>query len=640
MLTSNSLLSALRRTQLELLKNQEQISSTKSVNRPSDAPSKASAILSVQRQLEARDQHGRNLDHAAAVLDNTDAALADATELLIEARSIASSQVGIGSSADTRKNQAAVIDAQLQALIDIANRKYQEVSLFGGRYNPKNGSAFVERFGGVQYLGERGNLGADAGLDRELGFNSNGVDAFSALSTRVSSQVDLDPQATAATRLADINGAQNAGYRPGSVVLTVDATAVSVDLTDAETLGDVLTRINDAIAGVDPTAGSLAVSGTGFALTAAAGHTITIAEQSGGQAAADLGLEITATAATTAGGDVDPLVTSSTTLASFGITFDAASGMLITQDSTSKVADFSACNTVQDMQNVIDALDLGVRLEINETQTGFNLVSEVSGVNFSVGENGGSTAADLGLRTFNLDTELSDFRYGNGISNPTGDDFEVQLHDGSSFRVDIGGATTVQEVITAITNAATTAGLTVGAPGAAGTDFNIGLATTGNGFALEDGTAGGADFRVMQLGESLAADNLGIYTNAVASSSIDGADNAQVRVESVFAHLMALRDALTGDDSAGITVAGGAIETDVEKLAKARADVGVRAQRVEQQKQRSSELEIAEKTLLSGLQDADLTEVITRFTQLQQQLQASLQVGAQNLQLSLMDFLR
>jgi len=47
-----------------------------------------------------------------------------------------------------------------------------------------------------------------------------------------------------------------------------------------------------------------------------------------------------------------------------------------------------------------------------------------------------------------------------------------------------------------------------------------------------------------------------------------------------------------------------------------------------------------EKTTLSDLQDADLTEVITRFTQLQTQLQASLRVGAQNLQLSLLDFLR
>lgn len=44
--------------------------------------------------------------------------------------------------------------------------------------------------------------------------------------------------------------------------------------------------------------------------------------------------------------------------------------------------------------------------------------------------------------------------------------------------------------------------------------------------------------------------------------------------------------------------------------------------------------------MFSNLQDADLTEIITRFTQLMQQLEGSLSVGAQNLRLSLLDFLR
>jgi flagellin-like hook-associated protein FlgL len=51
-------------------------------------------------------------------------------------------------------------------------------------------------------------------------------------------------------------------------------------------------------------------------------------------------------------------------------------------------------------------------------------------------------------------------------------------------------------------------------------------------------------------------------------------------------------------------------------------------------------MKLAEQSLLSGLQDADVTEVITRFTQLQQQLQASMQAGAQNLHLSFLDYLR
>jgi len=75
-------------------------------------------------------------------------------------------------------------------------------------------------------------------------------------------------------------------------------------------------------------------------------------------------------------------------------------------------------------------------------------------------------------------------------------------------------------------------------------------------------------------------------------------------------------------------------------LARTRADVGTRAQRTEQQQQRTQDLMTSERTFLSEIRDTDLTEAITRLLQLQQQLQASLSVGASNLQLSLLDFLR
>jgi flagellar hook-associated protein 3 FlgL len=78
----------------------------------------------------------------------------------------------------------------------------------------------------------------------------------------------------------------------------------------------------------------------------------------------------------------------------------------------------------------------------------------------------------------------------------------------------------------------------------------------------------------------------------------------------------------------------------IDLLAKTRGEVGIRAQRVEKEQERSEQLGITETSLLTDLEDADLTEVITRFTQLQTQLQATMQAGAQNLRLSLLDFLR
>lgn len=642
LLSSDRLLASLRRTQAELLTGQDQISTGLKVTKPSDAPSDTSAILKLQGKLEARDQYEQNLQFAINLLNNTDQGLADAFIMMQESHDIASSQIGVGSTAQERESQSHVIDAKIKGLVEIANRQIQGVALFGGRRSTGEEPVFIETLGGIRYLGSEDNLAADVGLDEPLTFNTNGHAAFGALSARVKGEIDLDPQATTTTLLSQVNGAQGFGVRKDSVVVTIDGTAVPVDLATADTLGDVATRVNNAINGVDPTAGTISVGTSGLSLTANPAHTISISNLGTGQTASDLGIAVSATATTVAGSDIDPKLTQLTALTDLGVPVDLASGLKITQGNQTKIADFSTATTIQDVINVVDQLALGLRMEINADGTGLNLVSEVSGLELSVGENaGGTTASDLGVRSFDVSTQLSDFSHGIGVASETGtDDFAFHLHDGTSFNVNIDGVTTVGELITAIQNAATGVGLTVGAPGTGGTDFNLGLASDGNGLLFEDGTAGTNDFHVTQLGLSLAATDLGIYLNAGNGNTIQGQDVAKVRVENVFTHMIALRDSLVNNDSRGITFAGGGLESDLEVVTRARADVGVRSQRVEQQQERSANLKISEQVLLSQMRDTDMTEAITTFTQLQQQLQASLLVGSQNLQLSLLNFLR
>lgn len=643
LLTSNNLLSSLRRTQIKMFEAQNQLATGLRVNTPSQAPASTAAILSLQAQQEIREQHENNLQFAIGLANNIDHDLNEAHNIVIFAKNIASGQIGAGSNKDTRQTESHNIDAQIQQLLQIANQEVQGIALFGGRRSTQiGGSSFVEELGGIRYVGSTEDLEADVGFNYTLGLNTNGQAAFGALSARVKSTIDLNPQATAATRLANVNGTQNFGARLGTIQIDVDSTVVSVDLTTADTLGDVATRVNDAINSVDPTAGSLAVTTSGFALTANAGHTISINDQINGQTASDLGIVLSATAATVNGLDVNPKLSELTQLSALGVAVDLVSGLKITQGNQTKTADFSTANTVQDMINTVSRLQLGLRLEINETATGFNLVSEVSGIELSVGENaGGTTATDLGLRTFGVDTQLADFQHGLGIGNVLGqDDFAFQLHDGRTFNVNIDGVTTVGGLITAIQTAATTAGLTVGSPGTAGTDFNVGLVSDGNGFFFEDGTAGANDFKVTQLGTSLTATDLGIYSNAGSGNSITGADLSKVRVDSVFTHLIALRDSLVLDDSRGITLAGGNLDNVTNSLTQIRAQIGVRSQQLESLQERSGQLKIAEQVFLSELRDTDLADAITRLTQLQQQLQASMLAGSQSQQLSLLNFLR
>lgn len=637
--SSDAMLANLRRTQMALFDTQDHL--YKRVLRPSDDPGAAASILHLQNLLQRRDTQERNLSHAAGVLDNTDAALNDLHEVLLKARDDAASQIGAGSDDATRSTIAAVLDEALRAAQEIANRSYQYVNLFGGNQAFGGGVIQETTLGGMRYTGATSNLLLDVGLDRPVAVNTNGIEAFGQLTARVRSEIDLDPQALAATRLADLRGALGEGVRLGSVQLSVNGSPMSVDLSTADTLADVAAILDQAIADLGGTS-TVAVTGNGLSVNIAAGDTLAIADLGAGKTAADLGLVFTATPgpAATAPTDLNPRLTRLTTLASLGPAIDWASGLHITQGSTTKIADFSTAVTIEDLQNVIAQLDMGLRLEINDAGTGLNLVSDVSGVNLSIGENGGTTATDLGLRSFDLSTKLTDFNRGAGVETVAGQpDFRIELHDGTSFDVDVTGLTTVGQVITAIETAAAGAGLTVGV------DFVVGLAAVGNGLEITDNTAGGGAFRIYGQADSgqivsRAAEDLGIAFNAGAGATITSEDKATVRVESLFTHLQEIRDALLTPGGAGIEVALEKLEADIDRLVQARGSVGIRARQMDDATTRANALKLAEQSTLSALQDQDFTEMATRYSNLMTQLQANLQVTAASHQLSLLDFLR
>ncbi|MFW5682227.1 MAG: hypothetical protein ACOC1G_04400 [Phycisphaeraceae bacterium] len=309
LLKSDALLFQLQGTNRDLQSRLNEITTGRKINHASDEPSKVSSLQFLRQRLLEREQEEENLQHATGVLNLADQSLGEASEILRESHSLALSQIGVGSDADTRETESYVVDAQLQGLIDLANREFNGVGVFAGNSGAvADGPLFEEFLGGIRYRGTTDNLRLDVGAMGDEPFNSNGLEAFGALSTRVESEVDLDPQASAGVRLSEINGAQGEGFRTGTVRLSIDGTVVNVDLSDADTLGDVETRINDAITTTDPAAGGIALTGAGYELTANAGHTITIADVGSGQTAADLGIDVSATAATVAGGDVGLVV--------------------------------------------------------------------------------------------------------------------------------------------------------------------------------------------------------------------------------------------------------------------------------------------------------------------------------------------
>lgn len=636
-LSSQQALNRLQKTQRDIADAQEQISTGRAINRVSDDPAQVASVLLIERRLQEREQEARNLELATQTLNTADSALGEATNTLIEAKTIALSQIGVGSDADTRAAEALVIDAQLSALVDIANTQFNGVSVFGGNNGAALDNQVFESFlGGVRYIGSGQNLQTDVGAFSSQDFTSQGRTAFGLFEAKVNNGRDLDPQGTGTTPLTAIAGGTNNGYIPGTLNVTVNATEVTVDLGEADSFDDVATILTDAITTIAPGSGAVTAGAAGFVVTGNGGNTVTISDPPGTRTAASLGLDgVSSTGGVAqAGADLGVKITPLTALANLGAAIDFASGLTITQGEQVTTADFSGATNVQDLQNTISDLNLGLRLDIAEGGQGLEIVSTVAGLEFSVGENGGTTATDLGIHSYNGDTKLTDLRQGIGLLTAEGeDDLQINLHDGTSFAVNLDTATTVAEAIALIDAAAGAAGV---APG----DFSVGVPTAGTGLVATDNTAGGGDFIITNVGQSHAAEHLGILANAGASATITGTDTATRRIDNAFTDLIILRDSLKNNDESGITLASGQLEDDIDAVVSARAIVGVQAKRLEETRLRNEDQTVQEQSVLSNLKDADLTQVISRYQQLQLQLQASLQTSAQIQQLSLLDFLR
>jgi flagellar hook-associated protein 3 FlgL len=647
LLASRIALTGISGTNRELLRIQTQMSSALQFQRPSENAIGASAVLSLNEILERREQRIRNLGDASSTLNSVDTALGDVTDILQEAKVIGLAQVGTGSDEATRRTQAGVINSMLNSLVGIANRDRNGIHLFGGERTAAE--PMVSLLQGLRYTGVGKGKLLDTGLGGDLRVTMGADQAFGALSSRVQGDRDLDPSMTLATRLSSLNGANGLGVRPGSVEIEVNGVVTQIDLSDADSVGDVITRVSAVIQATDP--GAVVnidpVTGDRIAVTPSAGFTVVMRDSNSTATAGDLGLRGTyPPGVTTSGLDLNPRITPLTRLDSLtGLSLPLGQ-IQIRNGNQARIIDLSAVQTVQDFQNAVEVERIGVRVEISEDGTRLNVLNELSGTSMAIEEfSGNATATQLGIRSFSAGTLLSDFNDGRGVRQVTGvvdpitglpdparnTDFRVTLKDGRAFDVDIDGSFTVQDVLTRINAAATAAGVLPA-------EFAAQLVSVGNGIELVDSTVG-ASTVVFALNGSSAAADLGILGQSTGPSLV-GTDTSKVAVDSVFSHMIALRDALIANDTRGIEIAAAKLDEDLIRTASARADIGVRTQRVEDATTREGDLRIQDIALRSEIQDLDYAAAAGRFASLQQQLEAGLAVAARATSLSLLDFLR
>jgi len=622
------------RTQHGLLGVQNELASGKKLNSPSDNAGQAAIAQQLRKTLEQRQAYAGNLTRATGQLAEVDSSLGDVTALLQEAQTIASANVGSDVTAEQRTSAAAVIDSIYRQLLNLGNHQFEGSFIFGG--DRATDPPFVEQAGGVQFVGSSRVLENTFDENTVLPFMVDGAEVFGALSTRIEGTADLSPDLALATRLSDLGGATGDGVRLGAIQVSNGTVTQTIDLSGAKTIGDVIDSINAA--GVGTVAAAVAPDGVSLALEGGPTENISVNEAGGGTTASDLGIRNVNGAGPGValdGADVNPRVTPLTPLADLrgGAGIDLAGGLRITNGQLSETVAFTSPPlrpnpTVEDLLNAINGSGTAVRAEINAAGTGINLLNPTQGSRMTIAENGGTTAADLGIRSFSAASPLGELNDGRGVKTVAGNDIRITNSAGMSFEVDLDGLTTVGDVIAAINTAATTAGAAVTAA----------FVTSGNGITLTDAAGGAGALSTAAVNFSPAVKDLGLDEPA-AGVTIAGRDVNAVAPQGIFSHMAALRDALLGNDAAAATTAAEGLKADYDRVVQIRGETGARVQELEARQQRLEDQNLATTALLSSIEDVDFVEAITRFQTLQTALQASLQTSAQVLNTSLLDFL-
>jgi flagellar hook-associated protein 3 FlgL len=272
---------------------------------------------------------------------------------------------------------------------------------------------------------------------------------------------------------------------------------------------------------------------------------------------------------------------------------------------------------------------------INAAGNGLAISTRLSGVNFSIGENGGTTASDLGIRTMTGSTLLSSLNNGQGVpvtatdsgGNPVPADLDITLRNGSTVDVNLAGATTVQDVLNDI-NAVD--------PGTLVASLN----SVGNGISIvdNDGSSTGP-LTIASNSVSTALGLAGTQSSTDPTQPLVGTDVNPQQANGVFNLLLQLQSALQSNNNTELTNLQPQLQQELARVSTVQGGVGSQQQLLTQVQSQATQNQTSLQSALSNVQDVNLATAITQLTQIQTSLQATLQTAASSMQLSIFSYL-
>lgn len=676
LLVSQVALGHLSRTNAAIFRVNSELSTGRAILRPSDDPVRTAAISAIDERLETSAQRMRNLSHADAAMGVIDSTLSEINDLILSAKQIAQEQINFGASGEQRRQQAGVVQSIIDGLLRHANQETVAGFVFGGAAAGRR--PVVELLGGYRSVAVGTGLVTDLGPAQSIPLSLGQANPIVGATGRVRGIVDLAPVLTMETRLDDLAGARGLGVGRGAIEVAINGSpARRIDLSDADTVGDVAARIHAALlAHEDATgeavvgSGGVGVSATGLTVDLAAATppgtdpVVVFSDIGAARTAADLGLVSGPMGPGSGqGDDLGPRLTMLSPVSSLGGLSGALGSITISNGGLRRVVDLSGAEQVQDIKALIEAENLGLRVEIDPGSGSLTIVQELAsvagrGLWIADASDGTATATALGIRTFGLGTRLDGFNDGRGVGiqtngkdpvsglpDPARDvDFAITLGDGTVLRIDLGPSdvVTVGSLLSAINGQAAPQLAAAGLPPGS---FEARLIEGSGGIELWQDTqvpALSGSISVEARNGSRAAEDLGLAGREYdpSSGTLRSQDRGTVRSLNAFSALLDLREALSADDPIGIGLAGERIERALDAITQTRGLFGGYDRRVSDLVVSEEERQVLDETIRSGLRDTDFASAASRFSLLQTQLQAGYRVVAQASQLSLLDYLR
>ncbi|KXS48332.1 MAG: flagellar biosynthesis protein FlgL [Halanaerobium sp. MDAL1] len=158
----------------------EQLSSGKLFQMPSDAPIKVADSMNYKAQLNRNNQFQRNLDQAENWLNTTESALKSGTKVIQRARELTIYAANDSMTSDDRKMVAKEMKQLRDELIDISNAKLGDSYIFSGQKTKEKPFEVINGGIGnyVQYQGDKNGVKRRLNENVEMQVNLDGDEVF------------------------------------------------------------------------------------------------------------------------------------------------------------------------------------------------------------------------------------------------------------------------------------------------------------------------------------------------------------------------------------------------------------------------------------------------------------------------------